>query len=233
MAAEPHPDDNDQQVPIRRRFFLVDDHELLRMGLAQLISGQMNWEVCGQAGEGPAAITMIRELLPDVAIVDLRLQRGDGLELIKQIRASVPSVRILVFSMHDEDLYAERSLRAGAHGYLSKEAPLSTLLEAVRRVSDGKISLSPRMMERILSRQSGASEQNTRPLLERLSDREMEVFERLGRGMSAKQIAQELQLSAKTVEYHRQHIKEKLQVASSSAVVRIATAHALGLSPQT
>lgn len=233
MELERNPDGDNGRSPARKRFVVVDDHELLRMGLVQLIAGQEGWEVCGQAGEGPAAIATIRELLPDVAIVDLRLQRGDGLELIKQIRASVPSVRILVFSMHDEDLYAERSLRAGAHGYLSKEAPLPTLLEAVRRVSDGKISLSPRMMERILSRQSGASELDARPLLERLSDREMEVFERLGRGMSAKQIAQELNLSAKTVEYHRQHIKEKLQVASSSAVVRIATAHALGLSPQT
>ncbi len=226
------PDETDeaQMVASGRRIFIVDDHELLRMGLAQLISSQ-GWKVCGQAGEGPAALQQIRELLPDLAIVDLRLQTGDGLELIKQMRASTPGVRILVFSMHDEELYAERCLKAGAHGYLSKQAPIPMLLDAIQRVAEGKIALSQRMTDRLLSRQSGTGLRTDGSPLELLSDRELEVFERLGRGLSAKEIAHELHLSAKTVEYHRQHIKEKLGVPTSTAVVRLATAYCLGTSP--
>lgn len=210
-----------------RRIVIVDDHELLRLGIAHLIRSQPGWELCGEAGESLAALQMIRETVPELAIVDLRLARGDGLELIKRIRDAVPGCRMLVLSMQEEDLFAERVLRAGAHGFISKQEPMPTLLAAIEKVLDGRIYLSPRMTDRILAARSGAPVAATSPL-ELLSDREMEVFERLGRGMTAKEIAQELHLSIKTIEYHRQNIKEKLQLSGSSAVVRQATAHVLG-----
>ena len=225
-----HSDGQTFPGKVRRRIFLVDDHELLRMGLAQLISTRQEWEVCGQAAEGPTALEQIRHLLPDLAIVDLRLQSGDGLELVRQIRSSASSVRVLVFSQHEEDLYAERCLKAGAHGYVSKQSPVPTVISAIECVADGKVFLSSRMTDRVLARQAGSRDEK-RSHLESLSDRELEVFERLGRGKSVKEIANELHLSAKTVEYHRQHIKEKLRIPTSTAVVRLATAYSLGVAP--
>lgn len=222
--------DGAQLMAKPHRVFLVDDHELLRIGLAQMIGLQQGWELCGQAADGPDAFEQIRDLQPDLAIVDLRLQNGDGLELVRQIQAATPSVRVLVFSMHDEDLYAERCLKAGAHGYVNKQESIPMLLAAMERIVHGKVFLSPRMTDRVVARQMGPGE-NGRSGLELLSDRELEVFERLGRGFSAKEIARDLHLSAKTVEYHRQHIKEKLKVANSSAVVRLATAYCLGSQP--
>lgn len=210
-----------------RRIVIVDDHELLRLGVAHLIRSRPGWELCGEAAESLEALQMIRETVPDLAIVDLRLARGDGLELIKRIRDTVPTCRMLVLSMQEEDLFAERVLRAGAHGFVSKQEPLPMLLAAIEKVLEGRISLSPRMTDRILAARSGVTVAAKSPL-ELLSDREMEVFERLGRGMSAKEIAQELHLSIKTIEYHRQNIREKLQLSGSSAVVRQATAHVLG-----
>ncbi|AMV18298.1 response regulator transcription factor [Planctomyces sp. SH-PL14] len=212
-----------------RRIVIVDDHELLRLGIAHLIRSRAGWELCGEAAESLEALQMVRDVVPDLAIIDLRLARGDGLELIKRIRDAVPACRMLVLSMQEEDLFAERALRAGAHGFVSKQEPVPVLLEAIERVLEGRISLSPRMTDRILAARSGGPVAAKSPL-ELLSDREMEVFERLGRGMTAKEIARELHLSIKTIEYHRQNIKEKLQLSGSSAVVRQATAHVLGQS---
>jgi DNA-binding NarL/FixJ family response regulator len=208
---------------------VVEDHALMRMGIAHLIRNRPEWELCGEADDCVQAYQMIRESRPDLAIIDLRLSNGDGLELIKRIRDSVSTCRMLVFSVHEEELFAERVLRAGAHGFVNKQEPIAAVTEAIEKVLEGRIAVSPRMTDRLLaSRSAPASEANSSLAI--LSDREMEVFERLGRGMTAKEIARELHLSIKTIEYHRHNIKEKLQLSGSSAVVRYATVHVLGRS---
>jgi DNA-binding NarL/FixJ family response regulator len=225
----PNERDRPMMAEDMRRIAIVDDHEVVRFGTAQLIGRQPGWTLVGEAADCASAMRVIRETSPELVIVDLRLPGGDGLELIKQIRASFPEVRTLVCSMQDEQLFAERAIRAGASGFVSKHESVQTLIEAIQKVLDGRVSLSPDMTEQLLNRTAGRAPTVESPLA-LLSDREMEVFERLGRGQSVKQIAADLHLSVKTVEYHRQHIKEKLKVASSSAVVRLATTHVLGLS---
>lgn len=209
------------------RIAIVDDHELVRFGVAQLVAREPGWEVCGEAADVASALQMIRDKQPDLAIVDLRLAQGDGLELVKQVKAACPEVRVLVSSMHEENLFADRAMRAGAWGYVSKQEPAETLRAAIRRVLDGKVYLSASMTERLLIRSTGRSGNADGSPLELLSDRELEVFELLGRGYSVKEIARNLHLSPKTVEYHREHIKEKLNLPSSSAVLRHATAWTL------
>jgi DNA-binding NarL/FixJ family response regulator len=222
VDAEPSPGS-----PRPLRIVLVDDHELMRLGIAHLIRSRPEWELCGEASACLEAIELIREQSPDLAIVDLRLARGDGLDLIKRVRDSVRSCRVLVLSAQDEELFAERALRAGAQGYVNKQDPLPTLIEAIERVLGGRIYLSQRMTDRILASRSNSAALTKSPL-EVLSDRELEVFERLGRGLTAKEIATEMHLSIKTIEYHRQNIKQKLNLSGSSAVVRQATAYVLG-----
>ncbi|AMV19594.1 response regulator [Planctomyces sp. SH-PL14] len=213
----------------RRRLFLVEDHALMRMGIAHLIGKRPEWELCGEADDCVQAYQLIRESSPDLAIIDLRLCNGDGLELIKRIRDSVSTCRMLVFSAHEEELFAERVLRAGAHGFVNKQEPIATVIAAIEKVLEGRIALSSRMTDRLLASRLAPASENVSSLAI-LSDREMEVFERLGRGMTAKEIARDLHLSIKTIEYHRQNIKEKLQLSGSSAVVRYATVHVLGRS---
>ncbi|WP_197489101.1 response regulator transcription factor [Planctomyces sp. SH-PL14] len=217
---------SDQARP-SARIFLVDDYQAMRIGVAFVIASRPGWTVCGEAGGCLDALQMVRELQPDLAIVDLRLAQGDGLELIKTIRGSVPTCRMLVFSMLDEELFAERVLRAGAHGFVNKQESVPTLLEAIEKVLDGRIHLSPRMTDRILQRHS-ASVAEVRSPFDILSDREIEVFDRLGRGKSIKDIAHDLHISIKTVEYHRQNIKEKLHLPDGSAVIRLAISYVLG-----
>jgi DNA-binding NarL/FixJ family response regulator len=208
------------------RILVVDDHELVRVGMAQLVRRQPNWEVVGEADHAATAMQLARETRPNVALVDLRLASGDGLELIKQFKAAFPEIRSLVSSMQEERLYAERALRAGALGYISKQEPVQQLIVAIRRVLEGKVYLSPAMTEVMLSR-AAAGVNVEQPSIELLSDREIEVFELLGRGKSVKDIALQLHLSPKTIEYHRQRIKEKLRITSSNTLLRHATMHVL------
>jgi DNA-binding NarL/FixJ family response regulator len=208
------------------RILVVDDHELVRVGMAQMVRRQPNWEVVGEADDAAAAMQLARETRPNVALVDLRLASGDGLELIKQFKAAFPEIRSLVSSMQEERLYAERALRAGALGYISKQEPVQQLIVAIRRVLEGKVYLSPAMTEVMLSR-AAAGVSVEQPSIELLSDREIEVFELLGRGKSVKDIALQLHLSPKTIEYHRQRIKEKLRITSSNTLLRHATMHVL------
>lgn len=216
---------------LRRRIVIVDDHELVRLGVGQLIGTQPGWELSGEAADAESALELIRRIEPDLALVDLRLGGGDGLTLIRQITESLPAVKVLVSSMQDEELFAERCIRAGALGYINKQQSVQTLLSAIERVLEGKIYLSPEMMDRAVLRSAGRRTGNIGKPLELLSDREMEVFERFGAGMNVKQIAHELHISAKTVEYHRQHIKSKLRLPSSIAVVRMATMYTVGFDP--
>ena len=193
---------------------------MMRAGLAQLIVIQGDLEVCGQAGDVAGALREIPLTRPDLLITDLTLPGRNGLELIKDVIALHPALPMLVVSMHDELLYAERVLRAGARGYLMKEAGGEKLIVAIRQVLSGQIYVSEQMSAKILDVFSGHRPRGSSSPLERLSDREFEVFQLVGQGKSTMEIAQQLHLSHKTVAVHRGHIKDKLGLKSSTELVR-------------
>jgi DNA-binding NarL/FixJ family response regulator len=201
------------------RVLIVDDHPIVRQGLTQLIAQASDLEVCGEAADAAAAVLAIDELHPDVAVVDLMLKESSGIELIKDIKSRCPDVRILVISMHDEAVYAERALRAGAHGYIMKEEATNKVLTALRRVLAGDVYVSNEMVGRILRRMVGGNQSDG---IDRLSDRELEVFQWIGRGLSVVEIADRLKVSPKTIESYRSHIKEKLSLATANDVLRVA-----------
>lgn len=196
------------------RILIVDDHELLRQGLHELIASKPDLEVCGEATDEAGAIKQFHELQPDLMIVDISLKEGDGIDLIKRIHAESPAVRMLVLSMHDESLYAQRVLRAGASGYVSKQAPSGTILDAIRCVLDGKLYFSPQLAQRLLQRAASGRIQESESLVETLSDRELEIFEQIGRGLQTRQIAATLKLSPKTVHSYRERLKQKLNITT-------------------
>ena len=206
----------------KARVLLVDDHAIVRQGLAELINDQPDLVTCGEADSPPQAMKVIAEMKPDIAVVDVSLNSGDGIDLCRQIQEQWPSIAILVLSMHDEALYAERALRAGASGYVMKQEPQETVMAAIRRVLRGETHLSEKMAAKLLrSFTGGRADTGTTPL-ERLSDRELQVFRLIGRGRSVKDIADELFLSPKTVETHKEHIKQKLNLDSSNDLLRYA-----------
>ena len=201
------------------RVLIVDDHPIVRQGLTQLIEQVDDLEVCGEAHDAASAAEAMDSLEPDVAIVDLMLEGSSGVAMIKELKRRRPDTPLLVLSMHDEAVYAERALKAGAHGYIMKEAATSQMLTALRRVLAGEVYVSERMGARILRRMVGGSASEG---IEQLSDRELEVFQWLGRGLSVNEIAERLKVSPKTVESFRAHIKDKLDLANSAEVVRVA-----------
>jgi DNA-binding NarL/FixJ family response regulator len=205
---------------IKRKIFLVEDHPVTREALAQLINYQNDLRVCGHAGTAAKAMGGIVTFRPDLVIVDVSLPDSHGIELIKDLRSRYPKLWILVLSMHDETLYAERALRAGAHGYIMKQEPTEVLMAAIRQVLRGKTYLSPRMHERVARRFASGARAPIASEVERLSDRELEVFELIGRGRGTRQIARQLRLSPSTVDTHRAHLKEKLQAESGLDLVR-------------
>ena len=196
------------------RILIVDDHELLRQGMRDLIASEPELEICGEALDEAGAIQQFHALQPDLMIVDLSLKEGDGIDLIKQIHSESPAVRLLVLSMHDESIYAQRALRAGASGYVSKQAPSRTILEAIRCVLDGKLFLSTQLSQRLLQRAASGKTHESESLVETLSDRELEIFEQIGRGLQTRQIAATLNLSPKTVHSYRERLKQKLNVTT-------------------
>jgi DNA-binding NarL/FixJ family response regulator len=204
------------------RILVVDDHPLFRHGLVQLLSSDEGFSVCGESGSAPEALSLIRKLNPNLVIADLSLTGPSGLELTKSIRAEFPRMPVLILSMHDEPTYAVRSLRAGANGYVTKQDALGSVLIAVREVINGHVYLSPSMASEVISNvvltkpEAGAKPTDT------LSDRELEILERIGKGEEVKDIAKALNLSPKTVETHRAHIKEKLHLANARQVARYA-----------
>lgn len=202
------------------RVLIVDDHPIVREGYTRLISAEPDLEVCGEASDSTEAMQLVESHSPDVAIVDISLRSGTGIELCKQIRERNPQIRVLICSIHDETLYADRALRAGAMGYVSKEQPASEVLEAIRRVITGRIALSQQMTERLLSRAVGAEQPADQSPIERLSDRELEVFELIGHGLTTHQIASKLHLSPKTVESYRENLKKKLDLRSGTELTR-------------
>lgn len=205
------------------RVVVVDDHPIVRKGLVDLLGEQPDLVVCGQAGTIAEALTVVAAEAPDVALVDLSLGSESGLELVATLAATHPTLRVLVLSGHDERLYAERSLKAGAHGYLMKAASAGELLTAVRRVAAGKSYVSPDAAERILSALGpGGPDPASQSPLDRLSDRERHVLTLVGQGLATREIAERLQLSVKTVETYYAHLKEKLGARNARELTRVA-----------
>lgn len=203
-----------------QRILIVDDHPLMRDAFRDLFADERDLEIVGESESIAEAVRLLEEKKPDLLIVDISLEDGNGLELIKQARTLLPDIQIVVVSMHDERLYAERALRAGALGYVSKHEPADVILEGIRRVLSGRIFVSERMQDRLLRRLQEGGEEIDRSAVETLSDRELEVFELIGRGLATREIAAKLNLSVKTVDTHRHRIKEKLNIQSGSQLVR-------------
>lgn len=204
------------------RVLLVDDHPLLRRGVRAMINNEPDMEVCGEATDGPEGLTLIRSLCPDLAVVDITLPSGHGLDLIKEIRQHDTHIKLLVLSMHDEGLYAERVVRAGANGYINKSEAIDSTIEAIRQVNAGKVYLSSAMTQRMLHSVSPQRPTGREPG-ECLSDRELMVFERIGQGQSSRIIAEHLHLSIKTIETYKEHIKSKLHLKDSAELSSVAT----------
>jgi DNA-binding NarL/FixJ family response regulator len=204
----------------RRRILLVDDHPFMRAGLGQLIDCQPDLVVGGEAGNPAEALQALARQQPNLILTDLTMPGRSGLEFIKDLRAAHPEVPILVVSMHDEAVYAERALRAGARGYIMKEAGGENLLGAIRQVLRGEVYVSHKMSARILEAVSSRRPRGSSSPIEQLTDREFEVFQLIGQGKGTREIAAELHLSPKTVDVHRSHLKEKLGLADSTALIR-------------
>jgi DNA-binding NarL/FixJ family response regulator len=202
------------------RVLIVDDHPAVREALALRISRHADLEVCGEADDVGTAMKLLTKTKPDAAIIDISLKTGNGLDLIKRIKVQNASVRLLVWSMHSETLYAERALRAGALGYITKEQATDRIVEALRKVLQGKVFLSEAMTEKILKSSAGDVVSGGLPPEETLSDRELEVFNLMGEGLDTQQIALRIKVSPKTVETYQARIKEKLKLATGRELIR-------------
>lgn len=207
-------------MPQKSKVFLVDDHPLVREWLANLINQQPDLEICGETGEKKGALELLAAARPDIAVVDISLEGGSGLELIKEIRSLQPNVILIVLSMHDETLYAERALRAGARGYVMKREATKKILQAIRCVLGGKIYVSEKIAALMAEKFVEGRPSGPISPLEQLSDRELEVFQLLGRGYATRRIAEELHVSFKTVQSFSARIKEKLKLANATELLR-------------
>jgi DNA-binding NarL/FixJ family response regulator len=201
----------------RTRILIVDDHPVVRDGLAAQLALQPDLEVCGEADDVACALELVKSMKPDVAIVDVSLKSGNGIDLIKRIRTHESPVRILVWSMYAEEIYAERALDAGAQGYIHKGRATREIHEALRTILAGNIYLSPDQSNRMLTRMAGGQKQTS--AIDELSDRELEVFIAMGQGLKTEMIAKRLRISPKTVETYRVHIKTKLGVANITELI--------------
>jgi DNA-binding NarL/FixJ family response regulator len=200
---------------------LVDDHPIVRQGLAQLINQEPDLEVCGHAEDAAGAFAAIAAYRPDIVILDISLNGPDGLALLKDIRLGDPALPVLILSMHDESLYAERALRAGANGYIMKQEATEKVLEAIRRIRGGELYVSDRIAKRLLRQiVSAPTTLAQRSPIEALTDRELTVFRFMGKGRSTREIADELHISVKTVETYQAHIKEKLSLKNARELVQ-------------
>lgn len=202
------------------KILIVDDHPVMRRGIRELIEDVSDLEVCADVGTASDALSAVREFHPDVALLDMSLPDGSGLELVKRIHACHSDIRVLIVSIHDDELFAERALRAGALGYINKSRPGKELLEAIRKVLGGEVVLSPTMTQRLIGRAVGGAP--TARGTKSLSGREMEIFELIGTGLGVRDIADRLGVSPKTVETHRDHIRTKLNLDSAAELARYA-----------
>jgi DNA-binding NarL/FixJ family response regulator len=204
----------------RTKVFLVDDHPLVREWLTQLIHRENDLEVCGEAEDVPDAVARIEQTRPDIVIADISLKKTHGLELVKDLQSRLPSLPVLILSMHDESLYAERVLRAGAKGYITKQEATKKILFAIRQVLSGQIYVSEAMATRMLHKLVLGRQQEHSSPIERLTDRELEVFQLIGKGEGTRRIAEELHLGIKTVESYRARIKEKLKLTDGTQLLQ-------------
>ena len=207
----------------KTQILLVDDHAVVRFGIAQLINHETDLQVCGEEEDASHALSAIEKLKPDLVIADISLKDSSGLELMRNIKAQYPKIPVLVVSSHDESIYAEIAFRAGALGYMMKQEALEKILIAIRRVLSGAIYVSDALAAKMLQQQvRGQSNINESPV-KSLSDRELEVFQMIGNWKKTSEIAKELHLSIKTIEYYREQIKHKLNLGSASELTQYAT----------
>jgi DNA-binding NarL/FixJ family response regulator len=207
-------------APRKSRVFVVDDHPIVRQGLAMLVNRQQDLTVCGEAEDAQTAMQSIATLKPDILVLDISLNGPDGLDLLKNVRTHYPDLPVLVLSMHDESIYAERALRAGAQGYIMKQEATEMVLVALRRILGHEIYVSERIANRMLQHYIGNPAGAKSSSIADLSDRELEVFRLIGEGHSTRRIAEELHISVKTVESYQAHIKEKLSLRSARELVQ-------------
>ena len=223
-AAPPQPT---PPAPTKRRVFVVDDHPIVRERLAELINQEPDLQVCGEAEDALNARKLIEARPPDIAIVDITLKDTYGIELIKDLKERLPKLPILVLSMHDESIYGERAIRAGAKGYLNKQEASKKVIIAIRTILSGEVYASDKMKSAMLQKMSGGHRPEGGSPTDVLSDRELEVFQLLGQGSAVRQIAEMLFVSPKTVEAHREHIKEKMNFKTSAELLRYAIQYTL------
>ena len=208
------------QARVKRRILVVDDHPIIRQGLALMVNREADLVVCGEAEDATGAMLVMASSRPDVLIVDISLNGPDGLDLLKNIRTTHPSLPVLILSMHDESIYAERALRAGANGYIMKQEATERVLVAIRRILNGEIYVSDRIANKMLQHYITGSGSLRSSSISDLSDRELEVFRLIGEGHGTRQIAKELHLSIKTVESYQAHIKDKLSLRSARELMQ-------------
>ena len=208
------------QLPEKRKVLIIDDHPIVRDGLKQCLDQEDDLVVCGMLEDERSALQTIGETRPDLVIVDLALKDSSGINVLKEIKATFPDLYCLVLSMHDETIYAERSLQAGARGYVMKQESADILLQAIRKVLQGDIYLSGQMSDVVINRMAGNGKGKTG--IDALSNRELEVFELIGNGVATRKISEKLNISVKTVETHRARIKDKLGIQNSTELVHYA-----------
>ena len=225
LTGGPEPMSNIKQS---LRILMVDDHPIVRFGIRQMINTQTDLEICAEADSAESALELARMWTPDVALVDLSLAQGSSLGLIRELREAVAGMEILVLSMHDEALYAERALRAGARGYIMKQAAIEGLIDAIRQVGNGRIYLSESLTQRALERLRNP-EAGYPDLLGTLTDRELQVLDLIGYGKTTSDIAEQLEVSIKTIETYRSNIKTKLNLKDANDLVRFAASRTEGL----
>ncbi|HOW27543.1 MAG TPA: response regulator transcription factor [Elusimicrobiota bacterium] len=213
---------NNMISSFKSKILIVDDHAVLRQGMRRLIEDEPDLTVCGEAGDGPAALALLSSAKPDAAVVDLGLEGMGGIDLIKNMKMRMPKLLILVVSMYEESVYAERVLRAGARGYVMKKESAEKVVSALRRILSGKVYLSEKMADRMLDRLTEGPDMEAESPVARLSDRELEIFRLIGQGHKTGEIADELSLSVKTIETYREQIKQKLRLEDASELVRYA-----------
>ena len=206
----------------KKTVFIVDDHPIVRERVAELINQEPDLQVCGEAEDAVQAVRALSSVVPDIAIVDIMLKDTYGIELIKQLKDLHPKLPVLVLSMHDESMYGERALRAGAKGYLTKQEASKKIIDAIRRILRGEIYVSDTLAGVLVRKVAGGKTEAGGSLVDSLTDRELEVFQLLGQGLTVREVAERLFVSAKTVEAHREHIKQKLNFKTSSELLRFA-----------
>jgi DNA-binding NarL/FixJ family response regulator len=206
----------------KTKIIIVDDHPIIRKGLSDLINQEKDLAVCGQAEDAHEGLQAIKTLNPDMVVVDISLKETSGIELIKDIKTQYPNLSVLALSMHDESLYAERALRAGAKGYIMKAEATEKVITAIHKVLSGELYVSDRMAAKLVRKLVGSGPEIGASPIDRLSDRELEVFLLLGRGQGTREIAEKLHLSIKTIETYRAHIKDKLDLAGAAELLQYA-----------